>query len=175
MPAVKDHQALWGLRFVLGLVQAPYYPGVVFLFGSWYKKNELAKRSMLVAAGVPLSGAVNGLISGAISKTMDGTAGLSSWRWLFIIEGVLGVLVGVFGYILLPNFPNNTPWLTPEERQIAIARVQNQGLHVVSNTYSWKTYVHIIYFLIFLLLSGLYFAHYTYIYIYPNIFHHQSQ
>ncbi|KAG2227203.1 hypothetical protein INT45_008447 [Circinella minor] len=139
MPAVKDYQTLWGLRFVLGLAQAPYYPGVVFLFGSWYKKNELAKRSMLVAAGVPLSGAVNGLISGAISKTMDGSAGLSSWRWLFIIEGVLGVLVGAFGYILLPNFPHNTPWLTPEERQIAIARVQNQDMHVVSNTYSWKT------------------------------------
>ena len=143
IPAVKNYQALWGLRFALGLAQAPYYPGVVFLFGSWCTKNELAKRSMLVAAGVPLSGDVNGLVSGAISKTMDGAAGIAAWRWLFIIEGVLGVVVGIFGYILLPNFPHNTPWLKPEERQIAIARVQNQGMHVVSNTYSWKTYADI--------------------------------
>ena len=111
---------------------------MIFLFGSWYTKEELGTRIMIFGAGNELSGAIGGLISGLIADTMDGIAGLRSWKWLFIIEGMLAVVLGLVGYILLPSFFHNTEWLTKEEQKLAKSRVQNQGVHVVSTIYSWK-------------------------------------
>ena len=80
-------------------------------------------------------------LSGGIADTMHGAAGLPAWKWLFIVEGLIGVVVGVAGYFLLPNFPHDTKWLTPEERELAVTRVQEQGKQVVSKAYSWRTLV----------------------------------
>ena len=115
---------------------------MALLLGSWYTKDELGKRNMIIASGIPIAGAVGGFVAAGIAKMMDGAGGLLPWQWLFIIEGLIGILVGVSGYYLLPNYPHNTSWLTPEERQVAMARVQNHGIHVVSSNYSWGTYVY---------------------------------
>ncbi|KAG2220069.1 hypothetical protein INT45_007313 [Circinella minor] len=139
MPAVRDYKEFWALRFILGLSQSCFYPGMIFLFGSWYTKVELGTRIMIFGAGNELSGAVGGLISGLIADTMDGVAGLRSWKWLFIIEGLLAVVLGLVGYVLLPDFFHNTTWLTQEEQTLAKSRVQNQGVNVISTVYSWKT------------------------------------
>ncbi|KAI7848603.1 major facilitator superfamily domain-containing protein [Circinella umbellata] len=144
MPAVKSYNTLWLLRFMLGLAQAPFYPGMALLLGSWYTKNELGKRNMAIASGIPIAGAVGGFVAAGITKVMDGAGGLLSWQWLFIIEGLIGVLVGVSGYYLLPNYPHNTPWLTSEERQVAMARVHNHGIHVISNKYNWQTITNVL-------------------------------
>ncbi|KAI9273106.1 major facilitator superfamily domain-containing protein [Phascolomyces articulosus] len=139
MPVVRDYKEFWALRFILGLTQSCFYPGIIFLFGSWYTKEELGKRIMLFGAGNELSGAVGGITAGAISDIMEGVAGLSAWKWLFIIEGMLAVILGLVGYFLLPNFYHNTDWLTSEERQLAKSRIEKQGVQVVSTTYSWRS------------------------------------
>ncbi|KAI7854086.1 major facilitator superfamily domain-containing protein [Circinella umbellata] len=143
MALVNDYKALWGLRLCLGLSEAAFYPGMIFLLGSWYTSEELGKRTMFFATGNQVSGAFGGLIAGGIADTMHGAAGLPAWKWLFIVEGLIGVVVGVAGYFLLPNFPHNTKWLTPEERVLAVTRVQEQGKQVVSKAYSWRTIANV--------------------------------
>ena len=115
---------------------------MALLLGSWYTNDELGKRNMIIASGIPIAGAVGGFVAAGIAKAMNRVGGLLPWQWLFIIEGLIGVLVGLSGYYLLPNYPHNTSWLTPEERQVAMARVKNHGIHVVSSNYSWQTYVY---------------------------------
>lgn len=169
MSLVDDYRDLWGLRFALGVaevhkitsairlmfskfwtylktgffsvyfIQAPYYTGVIFLLGSWYTKEELAKRIMCFVIGGEIAGSVGGFIAGAIGTSMEYAASVPSWKWLFIIEGLIGVVVGITGFFVLPSFPHNTKWLTPEERVLAVARVQSQGKQVISKAYNWKT------------------------------------
>lgn len=114
---------------------------MMFLLGSWYTMSELGVRTMAFAAGNQISGAFGGLIAGGIAQSMDGALGMRGWKWLFIIEGLIGVLVGIFGYLLLPNFPTNTTWLTPEERELAIRRMESQGRKIHSTKYTWRTWV----------------------------------
>ncbi|KAI9496136.1 major facilitator superfamily domain-containing protein [Zychaea mexicana] len=145
MALVTNHQGLWGLRMLMGLVEAAFYPGMIFLLGSWYTKEELGKRMMFFTTGNQVSGAFGGLIAGGISDTMTGAAGLPAWKWLFIIEGLIGVVIGIAGYFLLPNFPHHrTYWLTEEERELAIARIQHQGSKVKSATFNFKTIANVL-------------------------------
>jgi MFS family permease len=75
-------------------------------------------------SGALISGAFSGLIAAGIKANMDGTRGLRAWRWLFIIEGTLTVVIALSAYFVLPNFPRTTPWLTEEERELAIWRLE---------------------------------------------------
>ena len=75
-------------------------------------------------SGALISGAFSGLIAAGIKANMDGTRGLRAWRWLFIIEGTLTVVIAFGSYFILPNFPRTTPWLTEEERALAIWRLE---------------------------------------------------
>ncbi|KAI9248881.1 major facilitator superfamily domain-containing protein [Phascolomyces articulosus] len=143
MALINDYKALWGLRLCLGLAEAAFYPGMIFLLGSWYTSEELGKRTMFFATGNQVSGAFGGLIAGGIADSMHGAGGLPAWKWLFIIEGLIGVVVGIMGYFLLPNFPHNTKWLTEEECKLAVSRVQDQGKQVISKAYSWRTVANV--------------------------------
>jgi MFS family permease len=75
-------------------------------------------------SGALISGAFSGLISAGVKANMDGDRGLRAWRWLFIIEGAMTVVVALASYFVLPNFPRTTSWLTEEERALAIWRLE---------------------------------------------------
>ncbi|KAI9316894.1 major facilitator superfamily domain-containing protein [Dichotomocladium elegans] len=132
MALVRNHSALFGLRICLGFAEAPFYPGMVFLLGNWYTKKELGTRTAFFVAGTQFSGAFSGLISGAISSTLDGAHGMRGWKWLFIIEGLIGVVIGIFGFFLLPDYPHNTRFIEGIERQVAVKRLERQGKKVVA-------------------------------------------
>ncbi|KAI9265586.1 major facilitator superfamily domain-containing protein [Sporodiniella umbellata] len=127
MALVANTQALYGLRFCLGLAEAAFYPGIVFLLGTWYTKEELATRTAIFVAGSQVSGAFSGLISGAISQGLDGAHGMRGWKWLFIIEGLIAVVIGVCGFFLLPDFPHNTRFIQGDMRELAMQRLDRQG------------------------------------------------
>ncbi|KAG2225504.1 hypothetical protein INT45_010331 [Circinella minor] len=139
--ACRDYRGLLVARFMLGVVQSPLYAGAIFLFGCWYTPSELAKRvSVFAAVGMLLSGAFGGLIAGAISDTLEGVHGIASWKWLFIIEGLVSVSVGLVGFLLLGDYPHNTRWLSPNERNVAILRVRGRDIgKAYFKRSNWKT------------------------------------
>ena len=141
MAVVQDYKALWAIRLLLGAAEAPLFPGTAFLIGSWYTADELGKRVTLFStAGTVLSGAFGGLIAGGISDTLEGVHGLQSWKWLFIIEGLLAVVIGIVGFFLIPDFPHRyTKWITSEERKLAISRIQKQGVKAIPDSLNWRT------------------------------------
>lgn len=81
-------------------------------------------RTTYLYAGSLISGAFSGLIAAGITNNMDGELGLRAWRWLFIIEGVITVVIAFAAFFVLPNFPRTTSWLTEEEVALAVWRLE---------------------------------------------------
>ncbi|OBZ85324.1 hypothetical protein A0J61_06624 [Choanephora cucurbitarum] len=127
MALVKNFQGLYALRFCLGVAEAGFYPGIVFLIGSWYTKEEIGTRTCIFVAGSQISGAFSGIISGAIAQGLDGVNGMRGWKWLFIIEGLIAVVIGFVGFFVLPDFPHNTRFVQGEMREVAMIRLERQG------------------------------------------------
>lgn len=120
---VQSAGGLIGVRFVLGFVEAAYFPGCLYYLSTWYTRKELGFRTALLYSGSLLSGAFSGLIAAGITKNLDHAKGLRAWRWLFIIEGALTVAIALVTVVILPDFPRTTTWLSEEEKQLAIWRL----------------------------------------------------
>lgn len=110
-------------RFFLGLIAAPIYPGCVYVISLFYKRKELAARVTLVYTASIFATGMNGLLAAPIFRTMRGTLGLSGWRWLYIIFGVISVVISALSFFILPDEPLKTKWLTPAERRLAHDRI----------------------------------------------------
>jgi MFS family permease len=111
----------YGLRFLLGVAEAGFFPGVLFYLTRWSPMERRARLIALFMLSVPVSGLLSGLISGAIMNSMDGVASLSGWQWLFIIEGLPSVLIGVWAFLSLPETPADARWLDSQEKAIILA------------------------------------------------------
>jgi MFS family permease len=83
---VNDKNHLIALRFVLGVTEAGFFPGILLYMSFWYRKMELARRFSVFYSASLLAGAFGGLLAGAILSGLDGASGLSAWKWLFVSE-----------------------------------------------------------------------------------------
>lgn len=124
---VTNYSGLLATRFFLGVFETGMFPGAFYLIGMWYRRHEAQKRYSFFFSSTTLAGAFGGLLASAIGK-MDGLRGYKGWRWIFILEGLLTVIVSCFFFFLLPNFPEESKWLTEDERRFVKARLQiDQG------------------------------------------------
>ncbi|PLW23235.1 hypothetical protein PCASD_09229 [Puccinia coronata f. sp. avenae] len=121
---VKSKEGLIVARLFLGFVESGFFPGVLLLLSSWYRKAELAKRIGLIYTGGILAGAFGGLISGGVIDGLEGVGGIRGWRWLFIIEGLITVSASLVTIFFLPDWPANTKWLSENERKLAVLRLE---------------------------------------------------
>ncbi|WVQ80928.1 hypothetical protein IAT38_003035 [Cryptococcus sp. DSM 104549] len=132
--AVNSFGGMIAARFFLGLVEAPFFPAALYVLSCFYTRTELASRiAILFSAGL-MSGAFGGLLATAITSGMDGKGGHAAWRWLFIIEGSMTVPVAAIALWVLPDYPQTTKWLSPEEKKLAVYRLaaQNVSPHTIA-------------------------------------------
>ncbi|SPO07461.1 probable permeases of the major facilitator superfamily [Cephalotrichum gorgonifer] len=123
MPAMVNGAGFAVCRFFIGLCEAPFFPGITLMTSSWYTKEENPLRMAIWHAGNTISNIISGFLAAGILTTMDGTLGLHAWKWFFIIEGAISITVAVAAFFLLPDWPHNTRFLTPEETEMAQYRV----------------------------------------------------
>ncbi|PVH95490.1 MFS general substrate transporter [Periconia macrospinosa] len=134
----KDFTGLLLARFFLGVTEAPYYPGAVYLLSIFYTRKEIATRIAILYTGNVLATAFAGLIAAGIFHGLDDAGGLEGWRWLFILQGAVTFVIAIVGFFLLPDFPHNTKWLTPEERLLATQRMENDTVDNQGETSTWQ-------------------------------------
>jgi len=119
MGLVKNYPQLVGVRVCLGVAEAGLFPGVCYYLTIWYPRYKLQYRIGLFYGGATIAGAFSGLFAFGISF-MSGRGGLLGWSWIFIIEGLLTIAVGIFAAFILVDFPVKATFLTPEERAYLI-------------------------------------------------------
>ena len=118
------HQ-LYAVRFLLGLAEAGYFPGIVLYLTYWFRQRDQAQMIALFLAGIPVTSILGSPVSGFILDHVHWLS-ISSWRWLLILEGVPAVVCGVLTYFLLPNRPAEAKFLNQEEKDWIAAELARE-------------------------------------------------
>ncbi|KAK3381731.1 major facilitator superfamily domain-containing protein [Podospora didyma] len=111
------------VRFILGAFEAGMMPGIAYYLSRWYKRSELTLRLGLYIVMAPMAGAFGGLLASGI-LTLDHVGSVSGWRMIFLVEGIITIGLAIISFITMTDRPATARWLTPEEREMAIARVK---------------------------------------------------
>ena len=123
---VRSATSFYVLRFVLGIVESGFFPGVVLYLTYWYTRQHRAKMVAAFMAANPVSGVLAGPISGAILAFAPGVGGLRAWQWLFLLEGIPSILAGAVTLFFLDDNPSRANWLTDDERGLLLDRLQQE-------------------------------------------------
>jgi MFS family permease len=121
-----DARTFYFMRFILGAAEAGFAPGIMLYLTYWFTADERARCVSAFLAAVPLAFVIGGPISGFILDTLDGSLDLAGWQWLFIIEGLPSVLVGLWALRHLTDRPIKAAWLDPDERIALQARIDHE-------------------------------------------------
>ncbi|KAK1853973.1 hypothetical protein CCHR01_03391 [Colletotrichum chrysophilum] len=132
----KDYKGLLLTRFFLGITEAPFYPGALYILAMFYDRQEIATRISILFSANICGTAFAGLIAIGVFQ-MEQLAGLSGWRWLFIIQGVITFVISIASIFILPNEPLNTRWLSEDDQRLAHARVARDTVELEDNTSTW--------------------------------------
>jgi len=108
------------LRFFIGVAEAGFFPGVMYYLSKWAPPARRARIMAVFMASIGLSGALAGPIAGVIMTYMDGVGGMAGWQWLFILEGIPAMVLGVIAYFYLADSPEEAKWLSKDE--VAVIR-----------------------------------------------------
>lgn len=122
-----DAYSLYALRGLVGIAEAGLLPGLLFFLSRWFPTGQRAKATALFLGSLPLALIIGGPLSGAI-MTLDGWLGLSGWRWLFLLEGLPPILMGICVLLWLPSQPSEANWLTAEEKAALQRRLDEERL-----------------------------------------------
>ncbi|KAH7337182.1 major facilitator superfamily domain-containing protein [Rhizoctonia solani] len=133
---VKNEAGLFVVRFFLGTAEAGLFPGVIYVFSVYYRRRERHWRVAVFFGGAAVSGAFGGILAWAIGK-MNGVGGRPGWAWIFILEGLLTIVVAIAAYWLVPSWPEQASFLTPDEKAKLIARSKYDSAGI-SEQFKWK-------------------------------------
>lgn len=127
MMFIGSTTAFYFVRFLLGVAEAGFYPGVILYLTYWFPDKERAHTVALFATGTVIAGIVGSPLSGAILE-LHGIGGLEGWQWLFFLEGIPAVIMGLVVIFVLPDRPRNARWLSSAEKAWIQARLDEETL-----------------------------------------------
>jgi MFS family permease len=120
---VNSVASFYVIRFLLGVAEAGFFPGIIWYLTQWYTRARRAQIIALFMTAIAVSGVVGGPLSGWILDVMDGVSGMRGWRWLYLLEGLPSVVVGFMVLRYLDDGPQTATWLTPDERALVQRRL----------------------------------------------------
>ena len=108
-------------RFVLGVFEAGFYPGIILYLTYWFPNDRRAKAFGMFMSASALAGVIGGPLAGGIMGGLNGVNGWSGWQWVFLLEGIPSVIAGIVTYFYLTDKPEQATWLTQRERDLVQA------------------------------------------------------
>ena len=126
---VKGEWSFYSMRFLLGLAEAGFFPGVIFYLTLWYPSKLRSTRTAWFVAAIAVSGIVGNPISGWIMDTLSGAMKLAGWQWLFLSEGIPSILVGLVVILYLESSIEEAKWLTREEKALLAQNLEAEDKH----------------------------------------------
>jgi MFS family permease len=126
---VKGEWSFYAMRFLLGLAEAGFFPGVIYYLTLWYPSRLRSTRTAWFVAAIAVSGVVGNPISGWIMDALSGAMKLAGWQWLFLSEGIPSILVGFLVIFYLDSSIAEAKWLTPEEKALLARNLEAEDKH----------------------------------------------
>ncbi|PRA26241.1 MFS transporter [Pseudomonas poae] len=120
---VRDVPTFYAMRFLLGVFEAGFAPGMIYYLSRWYGPNRMARAIAIVFIAGPMGGILGGPLSAWLITTFAGVGGLAGWQWMFLIEGLPCVFLGVLMYCVLSDRPADAPWLSAAEKRLLDAEL----------------------------------------------------
>ncbi len=125
MMFVEGKWSFYALRFALGVAEAGFLPGILYYLSQWFPKRERARAVSWFMLGIPLSTVFGGPLAGMLLG-LNGWHGLAGWQWLFVLEGIPAVVLGVVTWMWLPDRPRDVRWLSEREQRHVEQRVADE-------------------------------------------------
>lgn len=129
---VRDVPTFYAMRFLLGVFEAGLAPGLIYYLSCWYGPQRMARAIAIVFIAGPAGGIVGGPASAWLISHLEGLGGLAGWQWMFLVEGLPCVLLGVLAYFVLSNRPAEARWLSAEEKRLLESELGTSAGHAHS-------------------------------------------
>jgi MFS family permease len=126
MALVQGPVSFYIVRFLLGVAEAGFFPGMILYLSYWFPSRERAKAVAFFMSAIAISYAIGAPISGGIMAAFDGVAGLAAWQWLFIIEAIPALFAAAFVLFYLDDTPEDADWLDPDEKRWLAGRMLDE-------------------------------------------------
>ena len=130
---VTSPAMFYGLRFLLGVAEAGFYPGIILYLTYWYPSYRRARVIALFMTAIPVSGILGGPLSGWIMETFAGRHGWAGWQWLFVLEAVPALVLGLVTMVYLDNGIRRARWLDEDEKRLLEDRLRDDAAGVVAD------------------------------------------
>lgn len=126
MMLVQGPTSFYAMRFLLGAAEAGFFPGIIYYLTQWFPARERARAIAAFMTAAVTAGIVGGPVSGAL-LSMDGVGGLAGWQWLFLLEGLPAVVLGVVVLFYMTEHPEDARWLSDVERSALLEALRRDG------------------------------------------------
>ncbi|WP_454763070.1 MFS transporter [Cupriavidus campinensis] len=117
------------LRFLLGVAEAGFFPGIILYLTYWYPADRRGRTTTFFMTAIALSGVIGGPLSGWVMQSFDGRNGWSGWQWMFVLEGIPSILVGLLVLAYLDDRISHAKWLTADERALLERNIASEDQH----------------------------------------------
>jgi nitrate/nitrite transporter NarK len=120
---VRSVPAFYAMRFLLGVFEAGFAPGMIYYLSRWYGPTRMARAIAIVFVAGPLGGVIGGPLSAWLISSLSGVGGLAGWQWMFLVEGLPCIALGALVWFVLADRPSDARWLTQDEQRVVEAEV----------------------------------------------------
>ncbi|KAI4865240.1 putative MFS transporter [Hypoxylon rubiginosum] len=143
---IRTWQQMIALRVLLGISMSGIYPGLTYLISTWYPRREQQTRFAFLQTGEVVILATGGIVNFGLNQ-LNGKGGIAGWRYMFLVQGLISMIIGLVTYFWMVDFPEEAHrsfwFLTPEEQELAVARINADRKDVQPDPFSWgKVFVH---------------------------------
>jgi MFS transporter, ACS family, tartrate transporter len=132
MMLIRGRMSFYTLRFLLGAAEAGFFPGMIFYLNHWFPAADQARAVSPFMMAIPVAGVLGGILAGGLLE-LDTQLGLAGWQWLFLLEALPSVVLGVVVWSFLPDHPQNANWLHEHQRAILITKLEAERAVVEMN------------------------------------------
>ncbi|MGY2490452.1 MFS transporter [Cupriavidus sp. CP313] len=129
MMFVQNVPMFYAMRFLLGIFEAGFAPGMIYYLSCWYGPQRMARAIAIVFLAGPIGGIVGGPVSAWLMTALAGNAGLAGWQWMFLVEGLPCIVLGMLALRLVPDRPAQAAWLSEQERRLLEAELGSAAAH----------------------------------------------
>ena len=126
---VKSEWAFYAMRFLLGVAEAGFFPGIIFYLTLWYPPRLRSTRTAGFVSAIAVAGVLGSPISGLVMDGLSGALGLAGWQWLFLVEGLPSIFVGIWVWFYLDSNIAQAKWLGAEEKALLVRNLDDEERH----------------------------------------------